>query len=138
MKPEVFTITLPLYKAPTRRLEEFVSSFAANPRFLMQVVPNQGTVLFIPNNDADVIKVPIKLFVRKNADLKPVSRFCTKFNMLSSIVSNANTGHKANFMLELDGNCDSYTDAVKVFSASFKVDDPAVILTIGNLSKLLE
>lgn len=141
MDPEVYTIVLPLYKAPSQRLQEFVSTFASDPGFLMQVVSDRETVLFVPNNGAKMLKVSTKLFQRESsqsADLKAISLFCSKFNMLSSFVPNASTQHKTTFQFELDENYGLFDDAVNVLIASFQVTDPAVILTIDNLFKLLD
>ncbi len=140
MRPEVYTISLPLYKAPDQRLEEFVSTFASDPAFVMQVVPDREEVLFVPNNGAKMLKVSTKLFLRessRSANLKAISLFCSRFNMLASFVPNASTQHKTIFQLELDEDSGVYYGAANLLIASFKVTDPAVILTVDNLFKLL-
>ena len=141
MTPEVYSLILPLYKEPDETFRDFVSSYATDPSFLMQVLSNRASVLFIPADKAKILSVSTEVFMRDSSsskDFEAISRFCTQFNMIAAFVPNANAATKSNFLLELDENRGLYDDAVQVLIASFRVTNPAAIITIDNLFKLLD
>lgn len=151
MTPQVYSATLPLYKAPTRRLREFVSKFASDPNFLAQVVSTHGIgiVRFVHNTQDTTLTIPISIFLKDDAsasaDYTAISRFCTKFNMLSAFVPIARINDNCGsiFQLELEENPQKFkgaanNGAVALLIASFLINDPAVLLAVDNLFKLLD
>lgn len=151
MTPQVYSATLPLYKAPTRRLREFVSKFASDPDFLAQVVFTRGSkiVKFVHHTQDITLTIPLSIFLKgdasASADYTAISRFCTKFNMLSAFapIARINDSCGSIFQLELEEDPQNFKgiaddDAVALLIANFLINDPAVLLAVDNLFKLLD
>ena len=145
MEPEVYTLYLPLYEAPTPRLQEklneLLDEFFVNPAFLMQIAPDHGKIQFIPScGDEGTVSIPMKYVMKdlsSKSEFKRLSIFCSKFNMLSSFAGSPKAQKKASFFLELTENQDMFAGAIKVLVVTLKVTDLAIKITIDNLFKVL-
>lgn len=145
MEPEVYTIYLPIYKAPTHRLQEeldeLMSSIIVSPAFLMQIAPDRGRIQFIPScGDAGTVSIPMN-FVMKDlnskSEFKRLSSFCSKFNLLASFSTMPKATKKTNFLLEMSDPNEMFDGAIKMFVLTFKVSDLAIKITIDNLFNVI-
>ena len=137
-----YRIVWPLNEAPTSRFREFISINADNPAFLMQVDPTKAKVSFIPSLGSDGgVTIPINIFVSEKStdELKGLSNFCSKFNMLASVASSPKATSKTHFIMKIkDGPTKQFPYSSARLILNLKVTDPVMQLLLDNLLRVFK
>lgn len=137
-----YRIVWPLREAPTSRFRELISINADNPVFLMQVDPTKTKVSFVPSlGSGGVVTIPINVFVSEKStdELKELSNFCSKFNMLASVASSPKATSKTHFIMKIkDGPTKQHPYAAARLIVNLKVTDPVMQLLMDNLLRVFK
>ena len=137
-----YRIVWPLREAPTSRFRELISINADNPVFLMQVDPTKAKVSFVPSlGSGGVVTIPINVFVSEKStdELKELSNFCSKFNMLASVASSPKATSKTHFIMKIkDGPTQQHPYAAARLIVNLKVTDPVMQLLMDNLLRVFK
>lgn len=146
---ENYTIYLPLYDEVSPHFKNFVSEMvtpAYLPKYLAQF--DQARLTFFPSTvsaeEKGVLKrasIPEKALKPANGklNLKEVSTFATKFNMLASMASSrVGSKSKSSFYIDFTTMPDEFPGSKSVLAISLSTKDLALSMAIDNLFKVLE
>lgn len=143
----IYTLYLPLYGEVSSHFKSFVSEMTTSPSLAKYLVQfDQGRLSFLPSviaeNRSNLKRVSIqeKVLTPSNGklDLKSVSTFATKFNMLASMASSRLGSKSTNsFYIELTTMPEEFKDSKSVLVITLKTKDLALTMAIDNLFKVL-
>ncbi len=145
---ENYTIYLPLYEEVSTRFKKFVSEMATSSylsKYLVQYGHDRLT--FFPST----VNAEEKVFLKKASipenvlkpangklNLKSVSTFATKFNMLASMASSrVGSKSKSSFLISFTEMPDEFPNSKSVLTISLNTKDLALSMAIDNLFKVL-
>lgn len=145
---ENYTIYLPLYDEVSTRFKNFVSEMASSSylsKYLVQY--DHDRLTFFPSavttEEKGFLKrasIPEKVLKPANEklNLKSVSTFATKFNMLASMPSSrVGSKSKSSFRIEFTEMPEEFPNSKNVLAISLNTKDLALSMAIDNLFKLL-
>ena len=145
---ENYTIYLPLYDEVSTRFKNFVSEMASSSylsKYLVQY--DHDRLTFFPSavttEEKGFLKrasIPEKVLKPANEklNLKSVSTFATKFNMLASMPSSrVGSKSKSSFRIEFTEMPEEFPNSKNLLAISLNTKDLALSMAIDNLFKLL-
>ena len=144
---ENYTLYLPLYGEVSSHFKNFVSEMATSPylsKYLVQF--DQDRLSFFPSVIAENrgnlkrASIPEKVLTPPHGklNLKSVSTFATKFNMLASMASSRFGSKSTNsFYIDLTAMPDEFKDSKSVLVIKLNTKDLALSMAIDNLFKVL-
>ena len=145
---ENYTIYLPLYDEVSTRFKNFVSEMASSSylsKYLVQY--DHDRLTFFPSavttEEKGFLKrasIPEKVLKPANEklNLKSVSTFATKFNMLASMPSSrVGSKSKSSFRIEFTEMPEEFPNSKNVLAISLNTKDLALSMAIDNLFKVL-
>ena len=145
---ENYTIYLPLYDEVSTHFKNFVSEMASSSylsKYLVQY--DQDRLTFFPSavttEEKGFLKrasIPEKVLKPANEklNLKSVSTFATKFNMLASMASSrVGSKSKSSFRIEFTEMPEEFPNSKNVLAISLNTKDLALSMAIDNLFKVL-
>lgn len=145
---ENYTIYLPLYDEVSTHFKNFVSEMASSSylsKYLVQY--DQDRLTFFPSavttEEKGFLKrasIPEKVLKPANEklNLKSVSTFATKFNMLASMASSrVGSKSKSSFRIEFTEMPEEFPNSQNVLAISLNTKDLALSMAIDNLFKVL-
>ena len=145
---ENYTIYLPLYDEVSTHFKNFVSEMASSSylsKYLVQY--DHDRLTFFPSavttEEKGFLKrasIPEKVLKPANEklNLKSVSTFATKFNMLASMPSSrVGSKSKSSFRIEFTEMPEEFPNSKNVLAISLNTKDLALSMAIDNLFKLL-
>lgn len=145
---ENYTIYLPLYDEVSTRFKNFVSEMTTSSylsKYLVQY--DHDRLTFFPSavtsEEKGFLKkasIPEKALKPANGkfNLKSVSTFATKFNMLASMApSRIGSKSKSSFRIEFTLMPEEFEGSKCVLAISLQTNDLALSMAIDNLFKLL-
>lgn len=145
---ENYTIYLPLYDEVSTHFKNFVSEMASSSylsKYLVQY--DHDRLTFFPSavttKEKGFLKrasIPEKVLKPANEklNLKSVSTFATKFNMLASMASSrVGSKSKSSFRIEFTEMPEEFPNSKNVLAISLNTKDLALSMAIDNLFKVL-
>lgn len=145
---ENYTIYLPLYDEVSTHFKNFVSEMAFSSHLSKYLVQyNHDRLTFFPSaviaEEKVLLKrtsIPEKVLKPANGrfNLKAVSTFATKFNMLASMASSrVGSKSKSSFLIEFTEMPEEFPNSKNVLAISLNTKDLALSMAIDNLFKVL-
>ena len=145
---ENYTIYLPLYDEVSTHFKNFVFEMASSSylsKYLVQY--DHDRLTFFPSavttEEKGFLKrasIPEKVLKPANEklNLKSVSTFATKFNMLASMASSrVGSKSKSSFRIEFTEMPEEFPNSKNVLAISLNTKDLALSMAIDNLFKVL-
>lgn len=141
---EPYKFYLPLYEEPSGHFKAFINDFLQNQSYVAQLTVERLNFLpFATKNveyKAAKASLPAKAFKHPNQRMPKrieISKFATKFNILSSLYSVPQNKRKCKFYLELIENTEMFPNSRRILQITFFTDDLNIRKTIDNHLELI-
>lgn len=146
METYSYKLYLPLYKEPSAHFKRFMNSLKGSDgpvKYLSQWA--NGKLTFLPSvvvykEDVQLYRASLSSEALRNPSsnsvcVKDVSKFCSMFNMLSSI--QGVKSNKCTMHIDLTEKEEEFPNSLYVLMVSFETKDLAISIGVDNFFKLL-